>query len=236
MDRENGKGILFGILGIMTLIIAILGASLAYFTATARSNEDAVQVQSATVTITYVQGQILSASNLIPATQTVVNYAYARSGNNQCLDANDNQVCAVFRFQASNTSAFDQEIQGYITTTTDVSLNPNNQEFENLKYIVYDVTDTATQINSNPITFAQSGSTTNLFDDGTNDNTVTVEAGTLKTYEVLIWLDEIATASQLTDQDDTAGNQDFEQGLTYTGMVTLSVVGANSKVTGVAGS
>jgi len=239
MERENGKGILFGVLGIMTLIIAILGASLAYFTATDRSGDDAVSVQAATVTITYVQGQIIKAENLIPATQTVAETAYAKTGDSQCLDSNDKQVCAVFKFEAKNSGADNLEILGNILTTTQTSTNNGEdglqtREFDNLSYIVYDAsTGTPVKINSTKTTFAKAGSSTELFNNGAGSSVVEVLSGTSNKYEILIWLNELATEEELLDPDETVkGNQNFEQGLKYTGVVEISVSGASDKITG----
>lgn len=235
MDRENGKGILFGVLGIMTLIIAILGASLAYFTATASSEKDAVTVQSATVTITYVEGQILQATNLIPATQDVAELAYAKESG-QCIDDNGRQVCAVYRFETKNDGAVNQTIKGSILTTTDVSCTPEEgeetctppREFDNLSYLVYETTGgTSNKINNNLTTFAKHGGSTDLFNNGTTNN-VTIDSGSSKSFEVLIWLNEKSTD---INNDDGSGNQDYEQGLTYTGTVSVSVVGTD-KITG----
>jgi len=147
-ERENNKGILFGILGILTLIIAIMGASLAYFTATSSQADESIEVQSALVTITYVQGDILSADELIPSDFEVVKRTYSRtdtdkSGNSmQCKDEKGYQVCSVFRFKASNEKGKTaQSITGRITTKTDEleGFADDPREFENLKFAVFKV-------------------------------------------------------------------------------------------------
>ena len=56
MEREDKRGIFFGVIGVLTLIVAIIGASLAYFSINARSDDDAVIVQAATVQIVYEDG------------------------------------------------------------------------------------------------------------------------------------------------------------------------------------
>ena len=53
MEREDKRGIFFGVIGVLTLIVAIIGASLAYFSINARSRENALTVQAATVKIVY---------------------------------------------------------------------------------------------------------------------------------------------------------------------------------------
>ena len=79
MNQESGKGIIFGVLGILTLIIAIMGASLAYFTATAMDTDpEKIIVQAATVTISYDNGRNLEARDLIPTSFAAAEWAYNR--------------------------------------------------------------------------------------------------------------------------------------------------------------
>ena len=59
------------IIGIITLLIAVLGVTFAYFYATAISIEDAVTIKSAYVSITYDGGTKIIATNLIPVTKEV---------------------------------------------------------------------------------------------------------------------------------------------------------------------
>jgi len=241
MNQENGKGIIFGVLGILTLIIAIMGASLAYFTASAMSGEDPIEVTAATVTISYIQGQILRANELIPATSTVVDWAYERGVDEetqedmQCKDAKGYEVCSVFRFDASNEAGRnDQRIIGSITTTTDLAALEQENEFRNLSYTVYTVSDNGdrTKINPELTKMAQSGGKTQLFNNGSGDagaNEVLIEAGSIKHFEIVVWLNEQATD---LENDTGEGNQDDEQGLSYTGLVEISISNASDKVTG----
>lgn len=154
MNQESSKGIIFGILGILTLIIAIMGASLAYFTAQAPTADEQIQVQSATVTITYEQGRVLKAEQLIPSSYDVVKKTYKRTDtilvdgeqkSAQCIDAKGYQVCSIFRFGISNKGGRNkQAITGKISTITDPTLNPqdgegNYKEFQNLRFSVFKV-------------------------------------------------------------------------------------------------
>lgn len=66
------------IIGIATLLIAILGATFAYFSATARSAENDVTVKSAYVSISYDGGTEIKASNLIPASLNVALKKYQK--------------------------------------------------------------------------------------------------------------------------------------------------------------
>ena len=56
MNREDKRGIFFGIVGVLTLIVAIIGASLAWFSINASSREDALTIQAASVQRVYNDG------------------------------------------------------------------------------------------------------------------------------------------------------------------------------------
>ena len=53
MEKEDKRGIFFGVIGVLTFIVAIIGASLAYFSINAKSEDNALTVKAATVKIVY---------------------------------------------------------------------------------------------------------------------------------------------------------------------------------------
>ena len=259
MSQESGKGIIFGVLGILTLIIAIMGASLAYFTATAMDTDpEKIIVQAATVTISYDNGRNLEARDLIPTSFAAAEWAYNRGiekdqetqieEDKQCKDAKGYTVCGIYRFSVSNEAGKnDSAIVGSIETATDVASNKDGREFENLMYTIYEVAygdpnepstiTSRTEINVNHhIKFGKFGEKTDMFThdamEGLQANEVKVPAGTKKYYEILIWLNE---KSNDVTTDNGEGNQDVEQGLTYTGVVNVTVSGASDKITGTIG-
>ncbi|MCI6265345.1 MAG: hypothetical protein MR598_00680 [Erysipelotrichaceae bacterium] len=144
------------VIGIATLLIAILGATFAYFSATARSAENDVTVKSAYVSIYYDGGTEIKASNLIPATlnvalkkyqkevavynpetdgEIITDYdVYKNDVDRKCVDAKGKEVCYVYQFSI--------ESDGAIGETTDIiaSIKVNKNEFDNLSYILYEVT------------------------------------------------------------------------------------------------
>lgn len=143
------------IIGIATLLIALLGATFAYFSATAKSAENDVTVKSAYVSISYDGGTEIKATNLIPATQTVAiskyqkdvepynpetdgeintDYdAYRNDLERRCVDAKGKEVCYVYQFSI--------ESDGVEGETTDIlaSIKINNNQFDNLSYALYEV-------------------------------------------------------------------------------------------------
>ena len=141
--NDKGKGIFYGVVAVATLIVAIVGATLAYFSIMVNSENNAVGLSSDIVSISYSDGQYLinPAAKLIPATNEVVKKAYERvtvfdkdndeDTTNKCIDDNGKEVCSVYRFTVSNDGE-DRDI----TASIKVGLN----EFTNLRYMVYEIT------------------------------------------------------------------------------------------------
>ena len=143
-NDTKGRDIFFGVVALATLIVAIIGATLAYFSITASSNEGAVNAQAAVVSIEYNDGQQVTAQadKLIPATLSVVQTVYEarfkdaqnvenpEETGNICIDSNGRQVCSAYRFT----------IRSDIERTVTASLNNEENGFTYLSYAVYNVT------------------------------------------------------------------------------------------------
>ena len=79
MENKNGQGIFYGVIGVATLIVAIIGATFAYFSAASAANGDAIEgntlnlasALSVTVTKVTFSGATASSTSLVPATIAV---------------------------------------------------------------------------------------------------------------------------------------------------------------------
>lgn len=149
MNDNKKRDIFYGVVAIATLIVALVGATLAYFAISVRSNEGAVNATSAIVSIEYNDGQdvIAQASELIPATLDVVKAVYEhnlQALNNQialddpdaertnvCTDSNGMEVCSVYRFS----------LKSDITRPAKATLQTEYNGFEYLAYALRDVTN-----------------------------------------------------------------------------------------------
>lgn len=144
MKNDNkGRDIFYGVVAVATLIVAIVGATLAYFSVTASSNEGAVNATAATVSIEYNDSQQVTAQaeNLIPATLDVVKKVYEKNiksidpsspmETNACIDDNSREVCSSYRFT----------IRSDIERTITATLSNEHNGFTYLGYAVYDVTN-----------------------------------------------------------------------------------------------
>lgn len=155
------------IIGIATLLIAILGATFAYFSATARSAENDVTVKSAYVSISYDGGTEIKASNLIPATLNVAMKKYQKevyeldpetglsviqpynpTTDGEIITDYDTYVNDVNRKcvdakgkEVCYVYQFSIESDGAEGEYTDIiaSIKINNNDFDNLSYVLYEV-------------------------------------------------------------------------------------------------
>jgi hypothetical protein len=150
MENRRGSGIFLGVVGVATLIVAIIGATFAYFSASATADET-VNLQAyefnATLTLTQVSGA--GAQKLIPmnpdGTVTVADGATVPGGYDknllyavnvaECL--NDGfKVCAVYKATITNNGTAPLTLaKTLITTTNTPGSYKDAAGFTNLKYL-----------------------------------------------------------------------------------------------------
>lgn len=173
MENRRGNEIFLGVVGVATLLVAIIGATFAYFSASAQSGNEAVQVQSTELSLGYAENTDDLSTDLIPAAQVYALYAGTNknwisgeeytyenasgqtvtvTGNGLCKDDNNNEICGIYEFTIGNpnfTTAMN--IEGSVTST--------KNEFENIWFAVYDETNTQVVV---PTKFPETGQTVAL--------------------------------------------------------------------------
>lgn len=152
MNDNKSRDIFYGVVAIATLIVAVIGASLAYFSVTKKSNEGAVGAHSDTVSIIYEESAQVSAQadELIPSSFEVVKEAYETNKvnfeesedptnlTNQCLDANNQQVCSIYRFSVKSegihtiTATLNNEENGFTTGLNFALYDTQEGKWQNL--------------------------------------------------------------------------------------------------------
>lgn len=153
-NRKNNNKILI-IISVLTLIVAILGATFAYFSASVVSN-NVINANAATFSLAYVDNLDGIKTKLIPATDEIALYTGTNKqwinkeefttinednqeitikGQGECYDDYKNEVCSVYSFTFGNSS---------FTTSMDVSakITVSVNQMENLWIAVYDETNT----------------------------------------------------------------------------------------------
>lgn len=143
-NNNKGSGIFLGVIGVATLIVAIIGATFAFFGASISSPEGAVTVGSAVLKLGYADDQTGLKTALIPAKEYIATYAATNQkwinkeqidqdtvGMGECIDQNGNQVCGTYTFTIGNPSfTTQQDIYGSIKVATN--------DFTDLYFKIFD--------------------------------------------------------------------------------------------------
>ena len=152
MENRKGNEIFLGVVGVATLLVAIIGATFAYFSASAQSGNEAIKVESAELQLGYADDPDDLSTDLIPAADDLALFAGTNAdwiakkeftytnednetvtynGKGLCKDDYNNDICGIYTFTIGNpnfNTAMD--IQAYITST--------KNEFENIYFAIYD--------------------------------------------------------------------------------------------------
>lgn len=262
MRSDNrGRDIFYGIVAIATLIVAIIGATLAYFSVTANSNVGAVNATAAVVSIEYEDGSQVTAQadELIPSTLDVVKTVYAATVGqmeigssptvNACIDSNDRQVCSVYRFTVESDD--EREITAML-----------NNEYNGFTYLSYAVRDVT---NNNWIDLSNDGSTDLPLtpcrnNTGKEEEACYIEKGPLKIYsetpkatnsifgytvsggkatpKSMTVVGGVRTFDLVLFIKENELNQNIDQGQTYSGTIVIDVIDSDidgDKITGCVG-
>lgn len=222
MDNNKSRGIFLGVLSVATLIVSIIGATFAYFVASANGRENAVQAGAANVAGTLTLTETVDyRQNMIPVTETLMKTSYKRTeaatgtGTGRCEGysaAGGNTVynlCSIYQFTVSNSASIAQTIYA--------SLTANTNTFANLKYCIFEgeagTTDT------------EKVACRNMPAKGTTDSNVFSElipatTGT-HTYTLVMYINE-------TSEDQTTA----DSGKTFTGTISITSGDGSNYMTG----
>ena len=149
-DRENerkGNGIFLGIVGVATLIVAIIGASFAYFSAQAASAENAVNLTAYEFNASLSMQEIEpSDAKLIPVdpvgtvegatSPNNTNLAYSLNvADHKCVDSQGYKICSLYEISITNGSSTEITLQGsVVTNVNEKSTREDADVFTNLQY------------------------------------------------------------------------------------------------------
>ena len=132
MENRKGSGIFLGVVSVATLVVAIIGATFAYFSASVSSNEGAIGATAYEfdVKVTEIKmiqpGNVDNLGGIIPMNvNTQVSgkgmLLYALNDAAQkCVDSNNYQVCALYEATLSNGGS--QEVTLNLTVKTDTNV------------------------------------------------------------------------------------------------------------------
>ena len=234
MENSKGRGIFLGVVSVATLIVAIIGATFAWFSASVGSGENDVNLTAyqfdAKLTVDRVFPTAENASKkIIPFVPDKVlreglenetnnmNYAL-NEATNKCVDSSGYLVCSLYKITVTNNGSDAIELDGSVTTMettpteTGTTLTANGDlKAQIISYAggKYTYTHNLSKALALPNT---DGSGKLIMDPATLTVGATPGANTAELY-VLVWL------------NDSTENQSTMMGASYKGQFIFSAVG-----------
>lgn len=217
-NNKKGPGIFYAVVGVATLVVAIIGATFAYFSASATATGDDITggtnnalANALSVTVERVNKTPTTAASidLVPAnidgTTSTVNNAVKAN-----CEANGYTGCHLYEITATSTQTVANASINLQTLTVDSDVKTN------WAYAIYTGTRT---------------SATNVVNSGSIDLAAPVDmhanagltANTPVTYYLLVYLTNKADVAQNMGDTDETG--------TYTGTVTMNALGGKVSAT-----
>ena len=244
MENSKGRGIFLGVVSVATLIVAIIGATFAWFSASVGSGENDVNLTAyqfdADLTVERVFPTAENASKkIIPFVPDKVlregqgdqtnnmNYAL-NEATNKCVDSSGYLVCSLYKITVTNNGSNAIELDGSVTTMettateTGTTLTANGDlKAQIISYADGKYTYTHNLSKALALPNTASGSGKLIMDPATLTVGATPGANTAELY-VLVWL------------NDTTENQSTMMGASYKGQFIFSAVGmgAGNQLTG----
>lgn len=244
MENSKGRGIFLGVVSVATLIVAIIGATFAWFSASVGSGENDVNLTAyqfdAKLTVERVFPTAENASKkIIPfvpnevlragETNETNNMNYAlNEATDKCVDSSGYLVCSLYKITVTNNGSDAIELDGSVTTmeTTPTETGTTMTANGDLKAQIISYADgkyTYTHDLSKALALPNtvSGSEKLIMNPATLTVGATTGANTAELY-VLVWL------------NDTTENQSSMMGASYKGQFIFSAVGmgAGNQLTG----
>lgn len=244
MENSKGRGIFLGVVSVATLIVAIIGATFAWFSASVGSGENDVNLTAyqfdAKLTVERVFPTAENASKkIIPFVPDKVlregqgdqtnnmNYAL-NEATNKCVDSSGYLVCSLYKITVTNNGSDAIELDGSVTTMettpteTGTTMTANGDlKAQIISYAEGKYTYTHNLSKALALPNTVSGSEKLIMDPATLTVGATPGANTAELY-VLVWL------------NDTTENQSSMMGASYKGQFIFSAVGmgAGNELTG----
>lgn len=235
MENSKGRGIFLGVVSVATLIVAIIGATFAWFSASVGSGENDVNLTAyqfdAELTVDRVFPTDENASKkIIPFVPDKVlregqgdatnnmNYAL-NEATDKCVDSSGYLVCSLYKITVTNNGSDAIELDGSVTTMettpteTGTTLTANGDlKAQIISYAdgKYTYTHNLSKALALPNTVSGSGKL--IMDPATLTVGATPGANTAEIY-VLVWL------------NDSTENQSTMMGASYKGQFIFSAVG-----------
>ena len=195
-ENNNGRGLFYGVIGVATLIVAIIGATFAYFSVNASiTNNNGISGDTVELSDTTIAGTLTrvtpSTVSMVPLKTEELQKGITGEGNQKCIDENGAKVCDIYTLTINNTSNAPVSLAG--------NLNITATDMADLRWSLLESPDSAT------------GATAKAVSDTVivANELLAAKNGT-KTYHFVIWFNE------------TDGDQNAQAGKSYAGTVSFT--------------
>ena len=235
MENKKGSGIFLGVVSVATLVVAIIGATFAYFSASVSSNEGAIGATAYEFDVKVTNIKMIQPENvdslggIIPMnvnTQVsgkgMLLYAL-NDATKKCVDTNDYQVCALYEATLSNGGSQDVTLNLAVMTDTNEA-GSGGEAFSDLTFQA---------LNENTGTYSLNGAAKTLMTKAgqsvdIENVSITIPAKTTdyKHYFV-VYLNEPRN-NEDTDEKD----QSKQMGAKYTGSLVYTTSQGGNRLTG----
>lgn len=197
--NNDSKGITLITVGILTIIVAIAGATFAFFQVTATNNnitgESAYKADNlelkVTLSSTTATGKLVPQLEKTGTTNILQKAVTGATGKGSCIDANGNTICKVYTITVTNKTS----TKFYVTGT--LSLVAENMP--NLKW--------ATGTSATAGFDGTSTTTVHPKTDTSLASNVELAGGASKSYFIVVWISETGEAQ--TDSGTFTGTVTF---------------------------
>lgn len=235
MENKKGSGIFLGVVSVATLVVAIIGATFAYFSASVSSNEGAIGATAYEFDVKVTNIKMIQPENvdslggIIPMnvnTQVsgkgMLLYAL-NDATKKCVDTNNYQVCALYEATLSNGGSKDVTLNLAVKTDTNEA-GSGGEVFSDLTFQA---------LTENTGTYSLDGAAETLMKVAgqsvdIKNVSVTVPAKTTdyKHYFV-VYLNE-----PRNNEDTDAKDQSKQMGAKYTGSLVYTTSQGGNRLTG----
>ena len=198
-QNNDGKGITLITVGILTIIVAIAGATFAFFQVTATNNnitgESAYVANNlelkVTLSSTAATGKLVPQLEKTGKTNILQKAVTGATGKGSCIDENGNTICKVYTITVTNKTS----TKFYVTGT--LSLDAANMQ--NLKWATG--TSATAGFDGTSTTTVHPKNYTSLVSN------VELAGGASKSYFIVVWISETGAAQ--TDSGNFTGTVTF---------------------------
>lgn len=234
MEEKKGQNTLYLVIGVATLVVAIIGATFAYFSAQASSTTD---IQGATndvgASLTLHVNRVLldkdgtaNSNDLVPAKINVTTDGIAKAVNNKCV-ADGYTGCHLYKIEAMSDQDLDAAnllLQSF--TTVGVT------DTEAWKFVVFKGTESVVEEET---TYTVTSLVTSAAEDFKNSEAIKTSTEGLSVhstgmtanenyvYYLLVYLGDNDKVQNPTEED--SANAEYSATGTYSGSVILNAAG-----------